>query len=391
MKSSLWSLEIGDSYPAGISNLNLLNRCGKTNTELTIMKLPGLIDVHVHLREPGQTHKEDFSSGTAAALSGGVTIVLAMPNTNPPLVDVGSFQLALNAARQKAHCDYGIFVGANLTNAAEISALAPQTAGLKMYLDVTFGPLLLDDTTAWMQHFEHWPENRPIVAHAEGANIPALIFVASLFNRHVHICHVARREEILMIRSAKEKGHPVTCEVGPHHLFLSIDDFERLSLAGKYPGRKEVRPRLATPQDQLALWENLEFIDCFATDHAPHTLAEKDSDNPPPGFPGVDAALPLYLTALQAGRLTLDDIVTRMHTNPCQIFELPEQPDTWVEIDPDVEYTLRGAQSHSKSKWTPFEGWQVKGRVERVVLRGQTVYENGKIVVGAGYGKNIRK
>ena len=211
------------------------------------MKLPGLIDVHVHLREPGQTHKEDFSSGTAAALSGGVTTVLAMPNTNPPLVDAESYQMALDAAQKKAYCDYGIFVGANLTNAQQIPTLAPKAAGLKLYLDVTFGPLLLDDTSAWMAHFEHWPTDRPIVAHAEGANIPALIFVANLFNRPVHICHVARREEILMIRTAKEKGYPVTCEVGPHHLFLSTDDFDTLSQNGKYPGRKEVRPRLAAP------------------------------------------------------------------------------------------------------------------------------------------------
>ena len=354
------------------------------------MKLPGLIDVHVHLREPGQTHKEDFSSGTAAALSGGVTAVLAMPNTNPPLVDAESFQLALDAAAQKAYCDYGIYAGANLTNAAEIPAVAPQAAGLKMYLDVTFGPLLLDDTSAWMRHFEHWPADRPIVAHAEGANIPALILVASLFNRPVHICHVARRSEIEVIRSAKEKGYPVTCEVGPHHLFLSTGDFERLSHNGKHPGRKEVRPRLATPDDQQTLWDNLEFIDCFATDHAPHTLAEKDSDNPPPGFPGVDTALPLYLSAVHEGRLTIEDVITRTHTNPRRIFDLPEQPGTWVEVDPEAEYTLRGAESLSKSKWSPYEGWLVKGRVERVILRGQPAYENGQILVPPGYGKNVR-
>jgi len=354
------------------------------------MNLPGLIDIHVHLREPGQTHKEDFSSGTAAALSGGVTTVLAMPNTNPPLVDVEAFQLALDAAERKAYCDYGIFAGASLTNAAEIPAIAPQAAGLKMYLDVTFGPLLLDATTAWMEHFEHWPLNRPIVAHAEKTNIPALIFVANLFNRPVHICHVAQKEEILIIRAAKEKGYPVTCEVGPHHLFLSTDDFETLSHNGKYPGRKEVRPRLATPEDQQALWDNLEFIDCFATDHAPHTLAEKDSSNPPPGFPGVDTALPLYLTAVQAGKLTIEDVISRTNTNPRKIFGLPQQPNTWVEVDVETKYNLRGADSLSKSKWTPFEGWQVKGRIERVILRERTVYENGKVLAQPGYGKNVR-
>jgi carbamoyl-phosphate synthase/aspartate carbamoyltransferase/dihydroorotase len=193
-----------------------------------------------------------------------------------------------------------------------------------------------------------------------------------------------------MIRAAKEKGFAVTCEVGPHHLFLSTADFDKLSHLGKYPGRKEVRPRLAAPEDQKALWDNLEFIDCFATDHAPHTLAEKDSEGPPPGFPGVDTALPLFLSALHADRITLDDIITRMYTNPRQIFGLPEQKDTWVEIDPEVEYGLTGVNSLSKSKWTPFEGWKVKGRIRRVVLRGQTAYENGKILVEPGYGRNVR-
>jgi len=355
------------------------------------MKLPGLIDVHVHLREPGQTHKEDFSSGTAAALSGGVTTVLTMPNTNPPIVDAESFQMAVDIAELKTYCDFGIFIGANLRNSAEIPDLAPKAAGLKMYLDITFGPLLLDDTTSWMQHFENWPDDRPIVAHAEGANIPALIFVAQLFDRPVHICHVSRREEILMIRAAKEKGFPVTCEVGPHHLFLSTDDFETLSHSGRYPGRKEVRPRLATPDDQQSLWENLDYIDCFATDHAPHLLREKDGDNPPPGFPGVDTSLPLFLTAIHEGRLTVDDIVVRMYENPCRIFNLPEQPDTFVDVDSEVEYEIKGSKTLSKCGWTPFEGWRVKGRIERVTLRGQSVFENGKILAKPGFGQNVRR
>lgn len=194
-----------------------------------------------------------------------------------------------------------------------------------------------------------------------------------------------------MVRAAKEKGYPVTCEVGPHHLFLSTDDFDALSHNGKYPGRKEVRPRLATPADQRALWDNLEFIDCFATDHAPHTLAEKDSENPPPGFPGVDIALPLYLTAVHNDRLTLEDVITRMYENPRRIFDLPEQPNTWVEVDLEDGFTLRGADSLSKSKWTPFEGWQVRGRVTRVILRGQTAYEDGQVMVPPGYGKNVRE
>ncbi len=360
------------------------------------MKLPGLIDIHTHLREPGQTHKEDFSSGTAAALAGGITTVLAMPNTSPPLVDAASFRLAQEAAARKARCDYGIYLGASNTNAADLAPIAREAVGLKMYLDATFGPLLLDDLTAWMAHFEHWPADRPIVAHAERANIPALIFVAGLFNRPVHICHVSRREEIEIIRAAKEQGHPVTCEVTPHHLFLDADSPNTNPLTPNFLTPDSVRPLLAAPADRQALWENLDYIDCFATDHAPHLLSEKRSDSPPPGFPGLETVLPLLLTAVHGERiaasryaLSLDDIILRMHTNPRRIFHLPEQHDTWVEIDPEAGYTLRGAELHTKAGWTPFEGWQVKGRVERVVLRGQVVYENGKILAAEGYGKSV--
>lgn len=368
-----------------------------------MLKLPPLTDIHVHLREPGATHKEDFDTGTASALAGGVTTVLAMPNTNPPLVDAAAFQLALDAAAQKARCDYGIYVGAGLDNAAHIPPLAPQAAGLKMYLDATFGPLLLDNIESWMAHFEHWPTEisssplplfsssplppspRPIVAHAERHTLAALLFVAGLYNRPVHIAHVSRREEILLIRAAKEKGVPVTCEVCPHHLFLTTDDFAWLP-----PGRREVRPRVAAPTDRDALWTNLDVVDCFATDHAPHLLTEKDSDNPPPGFPGVETMLPLLLTAAQQGCLTLDDITTRLHDNPKKIFGLPDQPDTWIEVDPDAEYDLHAADLHSRCAWTPFEGWTVRGRVTRVVLRGQDAYRDGVVLAPPGSGKNIR-
>ena len=348
------------------------------------MKLPGLIDVHVHLREPGATHKEDFTTGTATALAGGITTVLAMPNTQPPLVDAEAFNIALSLAEKKALCDYGIFLGANLTNAPHLLPLAPKAAGLKFYLDSTFGPLLLDNTLAWREHFEHWPAHMPIAAHAERQNLAALLFIARLYERPVHICHVSRKEEILLIRAAKEKGFPVTCEVTPHHLFLSTDDWARDE------GRMSVRPRLATPEDQQALWDNLDVIDCFATDHAPHTLNEKNSENSPPGFPGLETALPLLLTAVHNGRLTLNDIIARMYTNPRRIFDLPEQPETWIEIDPQAEYEIHGEETHSRCTWTPFEGRKVRGRIRKVVLRGQEAYKDGKILVKPGYGKNIR-
>ncbi len=349
------------------------------------MRLPGLIDVHVHLREPGGTHKEDWDSGTAAALAGGFTAVLAMPNTQPPVTDAATLALALAAARSKARCDYAQYVGAGADNVETAAALAPRAAGLKMYLDQTYGPLRLDDMTAWGAHFERWPAHLPIVAHAESRTLAAVILLAALFDRPVHLAHVALREEIVLIRRAKERGLKVTCEVTPHHLFLSQADIPSLGT-----GRSEVRPRLATPADVQALWDNLDVIDCFATDHAPHTAAEKDGPTPPPGFPGLETALPLLLTAVEEGRMTKDELVARLATNPRRIFNLPEQPDTWIEVDPDAEYTIRAADAHTRCGWTPFEGRRVRGRVERVILRGQVAYEDGKVLAQPGAGRDLR-
>src|SRR4030042_926442 len=141
-------------------------------------KLPGLIDPHVHIREPGGTHKEDWDTGTAAALAGGFTTILAMPNTKPPVTDRKSLQMTLVAAHAKARCDNAQFLGAGPDNLDTLSDLGPLTAGLKLYLDQTFGPLRLDDMTLWMEHFKRGPTNLPIVAHAEGRLMAAVLLLA---------------------------------------------------------------------------------------------------------------------------------------------------------------------------------------------------------------------
>jgi len=353
-----------------------------------MLKLPGLVDPHVHLREPGATHKEDWDTGTSAALAGGFTMVLAMPNTKPPIFDAETVALALDAAAHKARCDYAQYLGAGPDNSQKVADLADSAAALKMYLDVTFGQLRLDDMTLWEPHFQKYPKKYPIVVHAESRSMAAALLFSILYDRPVHIAHISLKEEVLLIKAAKEKGIKVTCEVCPHHLFLSKDDIPAISHG--HPGRGEVRPRLATKEDVDALWENLDVIDCFATDHAPHILEEKDSDNPPPGFPGLETALPLLLTAVSVSRLTIHDLIARMHTNPRKIFNLPEQPETWVEVDENAGYEIKAADQFTRCGWTPFEGWKVKGRVLRVVLRGREAYRDGQILVEAGYGINVR-
>lgn len=349
-----------------------------------MLKLPGLIDPHVHLREPGATHKEDFDSGTAAALAGGFTQVLAMPNTQPPLTDRETLDLAQQAAQAKARCDYGIFLGAGGDKAAYPQDLAEQVCGLKMYLDQTYGPLRIAGLAGLLAHARAWPRSKPLACHAEGRSLAAALMVAHLLDRSIHICHVSRAEEIMLIRLAKERGLRVTCEATPHHLFLTEEDIPSIGA-----GRSEVRPRLASAADREALWENLAVINCFATDHAPHTVDEKESADPPPGYPGLETALGLWMTAAANGRLTVDDVVARAYTNPREIYRLPEQADTWIEIDPRQQWQVRAGELHSRCGWSPFEGWKLRGRVRRVTLRGQIVFEDGEVKASLGYGADV--
>lgn len=352
---------------------------------MSLLRLPGLVDPHVHLRDPGARHKEDWDSGTAAALAGGFTTVLDMPNNTPPIVDEAALAQKEAAARARARCDYGLYLGAGPDNAGEAARLARRAAGLKLYLDATFGPLCLSDLDSLRAHCATWPADRPLLAHAEGRTIPALLFVAEMYDRAVHLCHISRRDEIELIAAAKARGVKVTCEVCPHHLFLTLDG------SGLEPGFVEVRPRLAAQSDVDALWAHLDIIDCFATDHAPHTRAEKGGASPPPGYPGLETALPLWLTAVSSGRLTLDDVVARMHANPRRIFGLPNQPDTWIDVDPDLVWTIRADEAQTRCGWTPFEGWTVRGRVTAVTLRGAAAYDGERVLAAPGAGQNVRE
>ena len=178
-------------------------------------------------------------------------------------------------------------------------------------------------------------------------------------------------------RASRSPARPL-----PHHLFLTEDDYNRGG------NRFDMRPKLASPDDVAALWENLDVIDIFATDHAPHTFSEKGmprrsgsdeegdvrdptvvSDSSLPGVPGVETMLPLLLTAVDAGQLELDDLLLRCVENPRRIYSLEEQPQTWIEVDIDKVYELDDAGMRTRCGWTPFAGRHVKGRVDKVVLR----------------------
>ncbi len=355
--------------------------------------LPGLIDAHVHLRVPGGEHKEDFISGSSAALAGGFTTLLAMPNTNPPLVTVENWRNTQSQAEAQALCDVHHFAGGSEAHLDQLPELAKNAVGLKLYLDATFGPLRLQDPAAIEKCFELWPASKPICLHAELDSLRAGVELAERHQKHIHVCHVARKEEVEMIAKAQDRGINVTAEVTAHHLFLTEDDTQRLGPYG------DMRPRLQSQQDQDALWQHLgTTIEVIASDHAPHAKFEKegfesqkafliaakpleeDQKRPiPPGIPGLESTLPLMLTAVAENRLSLETLIKLLHDNPKRLFNLPEQPETWVEVDETAKYIFPDHPLYTKCGWSPFQGMRMTGAVRRVVLRGKEVYKNGII------------
>jgi carbamoyl-phosphate synthase/aspartate carbamoyltransferase/dihydroorotase len=286
--------------------------------------------------------------------------------------------------RRDAVCDVGLFAGASSADIEHLPALAAYAPALKIYLNDTFGPLRVDQIPTLMACFRLWPRHKLIAMHAEQQSVAVGIGLAATYGRPVHFCHISRREEIELIAEAKARGLPVTCEVTPHHLFMSETDFAQMGTLA------DMRPVLGTPSDVAALWEHLDdTVDCIATDHAPHTLAEKQSANPPPGISGLETSLALMLTAVQGGRLTLERLIALMHTNPRRIFDLPTQPETWIEVDVDTPFVVDNAHLKTKCGWTPFAGRELIGRVRRVVLRGTDVFADGEVLVSGGFSETV--
>lgn len=349
---------------------------------MTTLRLPGLIDPHVHLRDPGATHKEDFTTGTRAALAGGITAVLDMPN-NPgePTVSPDALARKREIARSRIACDLGLHYGATPGNTSTFDEVASQVFALKLYLDHTTGDLKVDELEVIRGIMKAWPAEKPLCVHAEDRTLAMVLGLIPSVGRGAHFCHVSEKVEIELIRDAKARGLPVTCEVAPHHLYLTEADLPRLR------GFGVMKPPLKRAADVDALWANIDVIDMIATDHAPHAVPEKQGELPAFGVPGLETSLPLMLTAVHRGRLSMDRLVEMMYEAPGRVFHLPARPDTYIEIDPDREWTISAEGMQSKCGWTPFEGMRVTGAVERVVLRGKEVVRAGELTVEPGDGQ----
>lgn len=339
-----------------------------------LLRLPGLVDPHVHLREPGATQKEDFETGTRAALAGGYTTVLDMPNNPEPTVSPQALQKKIELAGNRIFCDVGFHFGTTRESSQYFEQVVNQVFGLKLYMTHTTGPLLVENPQDQEIIFAKWPKGRLILIHGEGGALQRAIDLARKYRQRLHICHVSLKSEIELIKAVKEEGLPITCEVTPHHLFLTEDDAKILGPFGV------MRPPLGSEEDQRALWENLAVIDAIASDHAPHTIEEKRSEKPPFGVPGLETTLPLLLSAVADRRLTLERLIELTSKRPKEIFGLPDKPDAYTEIDLKESYVIDSANLQTKCGWTPFDGKRVTGRIVKVVLRGEVVFDGEKVV-----------
>jgi dihydroorotase-like cyclic amidohydrolase len=345
---------------------------------MSLLKFPGFIDVHVHLREPAATHKEDFYTGSRAALKGGFTFMLDMPNNPTPTISLERLEEKIELSK-KALCDIGFHYGTNGLNIETFAQAAqnPKVFGLKLYCNHTTGEMLLENPVLVEQVFQSWPKGKPILVHAEGEQLAMAIRMAEKHDQRLHVCHITQASEVEMVQQAKKKGLQITAGVCPHHLFMTGADRETLgSLA-------MMKPPLGTQVDQDALWEGLNdgTIDVVETDHAPHTLEEKKGDPAPFGVPGLETAVGLLFKGVKDGKFPQEKMQTVFYDNAQKIFAIPRQEDTYIEIDPDKTWKVGEGGYETKCGWSPFEGWELPGVIEKVVLRGKVVVENQQVAV----------
>ncbi|MEM7809848.1 MAG: dihydroorotase [Planctomycetota bacterium] len=372
--------------------------------------LPGVIDDQVHFRDPGLTHKEDLHTGSLAAAKGGVTTFLEMPNTNPTTTSLAALHTKLDLAATKSVVNYGFYIGATPDNVAELQAVEAdgRTPGIKIFIGSSTGNLLVDEQAALERIFAE--TTLPICAHCEDettvrANAAALdggsefahhsqirdheaavlatarAVTLSLEHRHrFHVLHVSTADELGLLPG----GPFVTAEVCPHHLLFNVDDYPRLG------SKVQMNPSVKTAEDNAKLWAALAdgTIQVIATDHAPHTLEEKDRPYPqsPSGLPAVENLLALMLNAVHEGRLTLRQVVDRMCDAPARVWDLVDKgriaegyDADLVLVDLDAEHTVRDEQQLTKSGWSPWHGTTLRGLPVATWVGGRCVFRDGTV------------
>jgi dihydroorotase len=371
--------------------------------------LPGVIDPQVHFREPGLEHKEDLFTASCACAKGGVTSFLEMPNTRPLTTTQAALDDKLRRASEKCLVNYGFFIGATAEILPDLLSANP-TPGIKVFMGSMHGQLLMDDAANLEVVFAKG--DRLIAVHAEDQvrinqrrqefagisdvavhsqiqdNQAALLAtqlalkLSQKYQRRLHILHLSTGEEAELLR--QEKPSWVTAEVTPQHLLLNTSAYETIgSLA-------QMNPPLRSPRDNEILWQALldGVIDFIATDHAPHTLAEKAQTYPntPSGMPGVETSLPLMLTQAVEGRCTVAQVANWMSTAVAKAYKIPNKGKIAPGFDADLVLVdlekyrpVIGEEMASKCGWSSFEGWNLTGWPVVTVVGGQVVFDRGKL------------
>ena len=368
----------------------------------SMVTLPAFADLHVHFREPGQTWKETIRTGSLAAARGGYTLVCAMPNLNPvpdslehlaveqeaidrdALIRVLPYGSITKGRQGRELVDFHALKGGCVAFSDDGSGVqSPEMMREAMRAaaaeDVIIAAHCEDNTLlrgGYIHDGRYCREHghKGICSESEWGQIARDVELAAETGCRYHVCHISTVESVDIIRQAKKSGVKVTCETAPHYLTLCEDDLQE-------DGRFKMNPPLRTADDREALIEGLAdgTIDVIATDHAPHSAEEKSKGlaGSAMGIVGLETAFPvLYTRLVRTGRLSLDRLVEALAIAPRRIFRLPEAPDDWVEVDLDTPWTIRSSEFASMGRATPFERWEVYGKVLRTVYHGKTVYNN---------------
>jgi len=405
--------------PNADEKINLKNR----------LVLPGLIDVHVHLRDEGKAYKEDFYTGTAAAAAGGMTTVLDMPNNEPVTMSAETIKNRMQIAKRSVLVNVG-FYSEFPTDVGVVTDIVAQGAvGFKLFMARQVGGLNIDDDKALEEAFTKVGElGIPVAVHAEDkalltaneeklkrANrhdaaaflkahselvelkaVERLLKISAQVDVHLHFCHMTTAEGLDAVIEAKKSGRTVSCEVTPQHLLLSNADFEHYGLM------LTMMPPLRSKSQIEALWKDIAdgWVDVLGSDHAPHALSEKSAGSVwdiKVGVPGLETTLPLMLTMVRKNRISLAHIVRLLSEKPAEIFNLRDRgrlaqgrKADLVVVDFNRKFRIDPSKFHSKAKYSPFDGWEVQGRPVKTFVNGLLIMDEQGIVAEAGSGDVIR-
>jgi len=373
--------------------------------------LPGVIDSHVHFREPGLTHKEDLESGSRGAVLGGVTAVFEMPNTEPTTTTAEALADKVKRAHRRMHCDFAFYVGATRENTRALGELErlPGAAGVKVFMGSSTGSLLIEDDDGVREvlknirrraafhsedeyrlrermhlRIEGDPRSHPVWRDAQAALLctQRLMRLARETGKRVHVLHVTTQEEAVYLADYKDVA---TAEATPAHLTLAAPDcYERLGT------RAQLNPPIRDAAHRAGLWHGLAqgVIDSIGSDHSPHTLEEKAQPYPKShsGMAGVQTLVPLMLDHVNAGRLSLQRLVDLTSAGPARIFGIARKGRIAAGYDADVTVvdlkrreTITNRWIVSRAGWTPYDGMSVTGWPVGTLVRGHKVVWQGEI------------